>query len=102
MRERMPFRRGVRSATVDIQGHRFVVSVGCFPDGRLGEIWTVPEMKRGTSLSEMVAAFSMSVSIGLQSGVELCEYTKTIAAQFPFFEELFGVVSSLAADEGVL
>jgi hypothetical protein len=72
-----------------------VVSVGFDKEGKLREIWTVPEMKRGTSLSEMVAAFCMSVSIGLQCGLELGDYTRVIATQFPFFEDLFGVVRSL-------
>ena len=65
-RTRLPHRRiGIRANVAEMQ-----LSTGEYPDGTLGEIFlTMP--KEGTFSKDILSAFAMAVSIGLQHGVSL-------------------------------
>jgi ribonucleoside-diphosphate reductase alpha chain len=61
--------------------HRFKVAnfkgyitIGFYPDGRVGEIFIEAE-KQGTTISGILAAFARSISMGLQYGIPLDKYT---------------------------
>lgn len=75
VRERLPRRR--RSSTfafrvADCEGY---VTVGEYVDGRPGEIF-MKVSKQGSTLSGIMDAFSISVSLGLQHGVPLSTFVR--------------------------
>jgi ribonucleoside-diphosphate reductase alpha chain len=75
IRERLPRRR--RSSTfafrvADCEGY---VTVGEYDDGRPGEVF-MKVSKQGSTLSGIMDAFSISVSLGLQHGVPLETYVR--------------------------
>lgn len=74
---------------VAIGGHDLVLRTGEYKDGTLGEI-KVDMYKRGSSYGELMHAFSQAVSLGLQHGVPLKEFTDEFT--FTKFEPA-GVVS---------
>jgi hypothetical protein len=68
-RTRLPNRRF--AATVDLEhaGSRFTVTVGFYPDGRPGEVFT-HGMRTGSTLDALLADACVVVSLLLQHGVE--------------------------------
>jgi ribonucleoside-diphosphate reductase alpha chain len=75
IRERLPRRR--RSSTfkfrvADCEGY---VTVGEYEDGRPGEVF-INVSKQGSTLSGIMDAFSIAVSLGLQHGVPLATYVR--------------------------
>jgi hypothetical protein len=68
-REKLPHkRRGLRADIGDLH-----LCAGEYEDGTLGEVFlTMP--KEGTFSKDILSAFAMSVSIGLQHGVPLDAY----------------------------
>jgi ribonucleoside-diphosphate reductase alpha chain len=75
VRERMPNKR--RSSTTkfrvaDCEGY---FTVGEYDDGRPGEVF-ISVSKQGSTLSGLMDAFAVSISLGLQHGVPLSTYVK--------------------------
>jgi ribonucleoside-diphosphate reductase alpha chain len=75
VRERMPNKR--RSTTTkfrvaDCEGY---FTVGEYDDGRPGEVF-ISVSKQGSTLSGIMDAFAVSISLGLQHGVPLSTYVK--------------------------
>ena len=75
VRERMPNKR--RSTTTkfrvaDCEGY---FTVGEYDDGRPGEVF-ISVSKQGSTLSGLMDAFAVSISLGLQHGVPLSTYVK--------------------------
>lgn len=56
---------------------KFYITPGCYPDGRVGEIFVVAE-KEGSYVSGLLDAFATVVSIALQYGVPLEKLTKKL------------------------
>jgi ribonucleoside-diphosphate reductase alpha chain len=56
-----------RFQIADVKGY---VTAGMYPDGRLGEVF-VSVAKEGSTLSGMVRAWAIAVSLGLQYGIPL-------------------------------
>src|SRR5262249_52239816 len=58
------------------------VTTGCYADGRLGEVFIKAD-KVGTFASGLLDQFAIAMSMGLQRGVPLADYTsKMIATKF--------------------
>lgn len=86
-RRRMPRRRQGYTTSVTISGADFYLTANPNPDGTLGEIF-IKFGKQGSTLGGLLDAVSISVSIGLQSGVPLQTFvSKYINMRF----EPFGV-----------
>ncbi len=78
VRERLPNKR--RSTTTkfrvaDCEGY---FTVGEYDDGRPGEVF-ISVSKQGSTLSGLMDAFAVSISLGLQHGVPLSTYVKKYA-----------------------
>jgi len=63
--------------------HKFVVgdmkgylTMGFYPDGRIGEIFIEVE-KQGSAMSGILGAFGRSISIGLQHGISLDHFVSS-------------------------
>lgn len=69
-REELPRERPARVIRADIGEHKAYVTVGEYPDGRLGEVF-VTMSKQGSTLSGLVDAHATTLSIALQHGVPL-------------------------------
>ncbi len=79
-RQRLPNRRAGIRATIGTGPNRLILSTGEYPDGRLGEIF-LDHQKEGTFGRDILNAFAMSVSLGLQHGIPL----ETLAHTFRDF-----------------
>lgn len=55
---------------------KFHVSTGEYDDGKLGEVF-IDCSKEGTFTRDMLKAFAMSLSVGLQHGVPLSAFAHT-------------------------
>lgn len=73
-RYKLPSRRRGFTQKVSVGGHKLYVRTGEYADGALGEVFLTIS-KEGSTLKHLVDAVAMSVSIGLQYGVPLGEYT---------------------------
>lgn len=72
-RHRMPRARVGYTTSVTIGGADFYLTANPREDGRLGEIF-VKHGKQGSTIGGLLDAVSISVSIGLQSGVPLSTF----------------------------
>jgi hypothetical protein len=68
-RQRLPNRRPPRPFLIEHGGSRFTVTVGFYPDGRPGEVFT-HGMRTGSTLDALLADACVLVSLLLQHGVE--------------------------------
>ena len=75
-RKRLPNRRKSKRFTITLGVADIHVSAGEYTDGTLGEIF-IDYSREGTFGRDMVKAFAMSVSIGLQHGVPLETFQHT-------------------------
>lgn len=78
-RHRLPAKRGGRRITVLVGDPPKLfceMSTGEYKDGRLGEIF-LDHPREGSFIRDMINAFAMSVSLGLQHGVPLEAYAHT-------------------------
>ena len=75
IRERMPRRRRSNTFAFRVADCDGYVTVGEYQDGRPGEVF-VKVAKQGSTLSGIMDAFAISVSLGLQHGVPLATYVK--------------------------
>jgi len=69
-RERLPHTRRSLTHKFDIQGHEGYVTVGFYPDGRVGEMF-ITMAKEGSTIGGLMDVIGTSISIGLQYGVPL-------------------------------
>lgn len=74
-REMLPARRSGYTQKVAVGGHKLFLSTGEYKDGRLGEIF-IALHKEGSAFRGLMDAFAISVSIGLQHGVNLSTYVE--------------------------
>ncbi|GAN79699.1 TSCPD domain-containing protein [Acidocella aminolytica] len=74
-RETLPARRSGYTQKVAVGGHKLFLSTGEYKDGRLGEIF-IALHKEGSAFRGLMDAFAISVSIGLQHGVNLADYVE--------------------------
>ena len=69
-RRKLPDERSSITHKFSIGGHEGYLTVGMYPDGQPGEIF-IKMAKEGSTLSGIMDAFALSVSIALQYGVPL-------------------------------
>lgn len=78
-REYLPWRREkVITQKVNISGQSVHLTIGCYPDGRPGEI-RIDLSRVGTTLNAFADMVAMMVSLGLQYGVPVEEYVKRLS-----------------------
>ena len=70
----LPTKRKGGTQKLRVEGRTFYVRSGEYEDGRLGEVF-VDVAKEGAALRTIMSCFAISVSIGLQYGVPLSEFT---------------------------
>lgn len=68
-RKKMPQNRKSITHKLDIAGHEGYITAGMYEDGKLGEIF-ICMAKTGSTISGLLDAFAIAVSIALQSGVD--------------------------------
>lgn len=73
-RSRLPNRRKGYTQKVRIGGHNVYLRTGEYTDGSLGEIF-IDMHKEGAAFRNMLQCFAIAVSLGLQYGVPLNEFT---------------------------
>ncbi|PTM58493.1 vitamin B12-dependent ribonucleotide reductase [Desmospora activa] len=77
VRRRLPSKREGITQEARIAGHKIFVRTGEYEDGTLGEIF-IDMHKAGSTMRGMVDAFAVAVSLGLQHGVPLEKYVKSM------------------------
>ena len=75
VRRRLPKSRPSVTTSFTVAGAQGYLTAGCYPDNGLGEIF-LRLGKQGSTLSGVMDAFSIAVSIGLQYGVPLTTYVE--------------------------
>ena len=70
IRRRLPKKRSSETVSFTVGGAEGYLTAGSYPDGTVGEIF-VKLGKQGSTLSGVMDAFSMSISVGLQYGIPL-------------------------------
>ncbi len=75
IRERLPRRRRSNTFTFRVADCEGYVTVGEYEDGRPGEVF-MKVSKQGSTLSGIMDAFAIAVSLGLQHGVPLATYVR--------------------------
>src|SRR5213076_2485075 len=88
-RRRLPDRRAGYTQKARIGNHKIYLRTGEYEDGTLGEIF-VDMHKEGAAFRSMTNCFAIAVSLGLQHGVPLEEFTDAVV--FTRFEPN-GIVS---------
>src|SRR4051812_3873062 len=68
-RERLPNRRAAETVELEHNGSRFTVTIGFYPDGRPGEVFT-HGARSGSNLDALLADACVVVSCLIQHGVE--------------------------------
>jgi hypothetical protein len=68
-RERLPNRRPAETVELEHLGTRFTVTIGFYPDGRPGEVFT-HGIRTGSSLDALLADACILVSWLIQHGVD--------------------------------
>ena len=74
-RARLPSRRAGYTQKAVIDGHKVYLHTGEYADGALGEIF-IDMHKEGAAFRSLMNCFAIAVSIGLQYGVPLEEFTE--------------------------
>src|SRR5713226_6604462 len=69
-REKMPVERDSVTHKFNVGGHEGYITVGKYPDGRVGEVF-IKMSKEGSTLSGIMDGFALTMSLGLQYGVPL-------------------------------
>ena len=70
VRKRLPKKRPSQTVSFTVGGAEGYLTAGSYPDDGLGEVF-VKLGKQGSTLSGVMDAFSMSISVGLQYGIPL-------------------------------
>jgi hypothetical protein len=68
-RQRLPNRRAAETVMLEHDGARFMVTIGFYPDGRPGEVFT-HGARSGSNLDALLADACVVVSYLIQHGVE--------------------------------
>jgi hypothetical protein len=68
-RQRLPNRRPAETIGLEHNGSRFTVTIGFYPDGRPGEVFT-HGIRSGSNLDALLADACVVVSCLIQHGVE--------------------------------
>ena len=76
-RTRLPHRRPSETVDLAFDGHHFAVTVGFYPDGRPGEVFTAG-VKVGSHLDAILADACVALSLLLQHGVEPAAVARTM------------------------
>ena len=76
-RARLPHRRESETVDLAFDGHHFAVTVGFYPDGRPGEVFTAG-VKVGSHLDAILADACVALSLLLQHGVEPAVLARTM------------------------
>ncbi len=76
-RQRLPSRRPNETADLDFDGARYAVTVGFYPDGRPGEVFT-GNAKVGSSVEAVLDDAAILISLLLQHGVEPAALARTV------------------------
>ena len=69
-RTRLPDRRAAETAMLEHSGTRFMVTIGFYPDGRPGEVFT-HGARSGSNLDALLADACVVVSCLIQHGAEI-------------------------------
>ena len=72
-RERLPDTRDSKTHKFNISGHEGYITVGLYPDGRVGELFIVMA-KEGSTIGGLMDCFGTAISMSLQYGVPLKVY----------------------------
>ncbi len=73
-RRRLPNKRYGYTQKAKVAGHNVYLRTGEYPDGSLGEIF-IDMSKEGAGFRSLMNCFAIAVSLGLQHGVPLDEFT---------------------------
>jgi len=76
-RERLPSRRAAETIQIEHGGQRFTVTVGYYPDGRAGEVFT-HGMRTGSTLDALLADACVLMSVLMQLGIEAREIASSM------------------------
>jgi hypothetical protein len=76
-RQRLPNRRPAETIELEHSGSRFTVTIGFYPDGRPGEVFT-HGIRSGSNLDALLADACVVVSCLIQHGVELREIASSM------------------------
>jgi hypothetical protein len=71
-RVRLPDRRAAETVMLDFDGTRFMVTIGFYPDGRPGEVFT-HGARSGSNIDALLADACVVVSCLIQHGAEPSE-----------------------------
>jgi ribonucleoside-diphosphate reductase alpha chain len=74
-RERLPDTRQSVTHKFNISGHEGYITVGLYPDGRVGELF-ITMAKEGSTIGGLMDCFGTSISMSLQYGVPLSVYVE--------------------------
>jgi hypothetical protein len=69
MREPLPNRREAELLDFEYSGRRWTVTIGRFPDGRVGEVFL--DTAKASAIGEIAADAAVAASIALQFGAPL-------------------------------
>lgn len=75
-RFRLPSERDSLTHRFTIADFKGYLTIGFYPDGRIGEVFIEAE-KQGSTLSGVLGAFGRSISIGLQHGIPIDHFTQS-------------------------
>jgi hypothetical protein len=76
-RQRLPNRRPAETVEFVHNGSRFTVTIGFYPDGRPGEVFT-HGIRSGSNLDALLADACVVVSCLIQHGVDPCEIASSM------------------------
>ena len=76
-RTRLPDRRFAETAMLEHDGARFMVTIGFYPDGRPGEVFT-HGARSGSNIDALLADACVLVSCLIQHGVEPSELASSM------------------------
>ena len=74
-RERLPDTRQSVTHKFNISGHEGYITVGLYPDGRVGELF-ITMAKEGSTIGGLMDCFGTAISMSLQYGVPLSVYVE--------------------------
>jgi ribonucleoside-diphosphate reductase alpha chain len=74
-RERLPDTRQSLTHKFNISGHEGYITVGLYPDGRVGELF-ITMAKEGSTIGGLMDCFGTAISMSLQYGVPLRVYVE--------------------------
>jgi hypothetical protein len=76
-RQRLPNRRPAETVELEHNGSRFTVTIGFYPDGRPGEVFT-HGIRSGSNLDALLADACVVISYLIQHGVAPCEIASSM------------------------